>query len=338
MATIEEQILQQIKKYDTIIIHRHQRPDPDAFGSQLGLKAILQASFPEKRVYAVGKAVQGLSWMNENETFMDDIPDKAYKNALVIMVDTANAPRIDDQRWPNGLETIKIDHHPNDEPYGDWQWVKPGHSATSTMIYEFYEGLKDQGLVMTDAAARLLYIGIVGDTGRFMYGMDKETFRVVSELFNYKFNYEDVHHSMETITENAAKLSGYVLQNLTILPSGFAYIVLTKSLVQKFNLGESGTAFVVPLPSKIDKVKAWAIFEEQDEGNYRVRLRSRTIVINKIANQFEGGGHPMASGAWAQTAQDVDRLISIVDMALVKKYGVEKATQAITEQTESREN
>ena len=324
MASIEEQILEQIKRYETIIIHRHQRPDPDAFGSQLGLKAILQASFPEKKIYAVGKSVPGLAWMSETEPFMDTIPDAAYNKALVIVTDTANAPRVDDQRWPNGLEIIKIDHHPNDDQYGDWQWVKEGHSATSTMIYEFYELLKDQGLVMTKEAARLLYIGIVGDTGRFMYGMDSETFRVVSELFKYHFDYETVHHHMETISENAAKLSGYVLQNLTILPSGFAYIVMTKDLVKKFNLQESGTAFVVPLPSKIDCVKAWAIFEEQDEGNFRVRLRSKTIVINQIANQFDGGGHPMASGAWAQDKNDIARLVKIVDSALIEKYGVEK--------------
>lgn len=317
MASIEEQILEQIKRYDTIIIHRHQRPDPDAFGSQLGLKAILQASFPDKKIYAVGKSVPGLAWMSEDDTFMDDVPDKAYKHALVIMVDTANAPRIDDQRWQNGLETIKIDHHPNDEPYGDWQWVKNGHSATSTMIYEFYESLKHQGLVMTKKAARLLYIGIVGDTGRFMYSMDKETFRVVSELFGFEFDYEAVHHNMETISENAAKFSGYVLQNLEILPSGFAYIILSKELIEKFDLRDSGTSFVVSLPSKIDRVKAWAIFEEQDEGNYRVRLRSRTIVINKIANQFEGGGHAMASGAWAQTKSDIERLITLVDNELM---------------------
>lgn len=74
MSVIEEQILEQIKRYDTIIIHRHQRPDPDAFGSQLGLKEILKASFPEKKIYAVGKEVQGLSWMNEDDNFMDVYP------------------------------------------------------------------------------------------------------------------------------------------------------------------------------------------------------------------------------------------------------------------------
>lgn len=315
--TIQEEILEQIKRYDTIIIHRHQRPDPDAFGSQLGLKALLQASFPEKKIYAVGKAVPGLSWISEAETFMDAVPNGAYHKALVIVTDTANAPRVDDQRWPEGQAVIKIDHHPNDDPFGDWQWVQEGQSATSTMIYEFYEALRPQ-LTMTAEVARLLYIGIIGDTGRFMYSNDSETFRVVSELFKYDFDYAKIHYNMTTISENAAKLSGYILQNVTILPSGFAYVILTRELIKQFNLGEAGTSFAVSLPSKIDTVKAWAIFEEQDEGNYRVRLRSRSIVINKIANRFEGGGHPMASGAWAQSREDIERLIQAVETALLK--------------------
>ena len=42
------QILEKIKEYDTIIIHRHMKPDPDALGSQVGLKALLKHHFPEK--------------------------------------------------------------------------------------------------------------------------------------------------------------------------------------------------------------------------------------------------------------------------------------------------
>ena len=48
-------IFEQIKKYNRIIIHRHQRPDPDAIGSQVGLASILRASFPYKEVAVVGK-------------------------------------------------------------------------------------------------------------------------------------------------------------------------------------------------------------------------------------------------------------------------------------------
>ncbi|HEY4399766.1 MAG TPA: bifunctional oligoribonuclease/PAP phosphatase NrnA [Lactobacillaceae bacterium] len=309
--TIQQDILAEIKQYETIIIHRHQRPDPDAFGSQLGLKAILSASFPDKKIYAVGKNVPGLAWIGE----MDVIEDKVYRDALVIVTDTANSPRVDDLRYDTGRELIKIDHHPNDEPYGDWFWVEAGQSATSTMIYQFYEQLADE-LTLTKEAARLLYIGIAGDTGRFNYGLNTETMRVVGELLKMDVDYPTIHQRMDTISQNAAKLAGYVLQNVTVLDSGFAYFILTNEMIEAAELGEAGTAFVVPLPAKIDRVKAWAIFEQQDEGNYRVRLRSRSIVINTIAKQFEGGGHPLASGAWAQNERDVTRLIETVDAAL----------------------
>ena len=95
---VEEEILAQIQKYDTIIIHRHQRPDPDAYGSQCGLAAIIRATFPAKKVYQVGKNVKGLSWIATPQEITDDI----YKDALVIVTDTANRPRVDDERYLNG--------------------------------------------------------------------------------------------------------------------------------------------------------------------------------------------------------------------------------------------
>ena len=100
-------IFEQIKKYNKIIIHRHQRPDPDAIGSQVGLAEILRASFPYKQIYVVGKHIPGFDWIGE----MDTIDNQTFDDALVIVTDTANAPRIDDRRFDNGDELIKIDHH-----------------------------------------------------------------------------------------------------------------------------------------------------------------------------------------------------------------------------------
>ena len=113
--TLFQAILEKIKAYDTIIIHRHQRPDPDAIGSQIGLKEILKTNFSDKKILATGVNEPTLSWIAE----MDEVPDNDYEGALVIVTDTANTPRIDDDRYDKGDFLIKIDHHPNDDAYGD---------------------------------------------------------------------------------------------------------------------------------------------------------------------------------------------------------------------------
>lgn len=159
---VVKEIMAAVKQYETIIIHRHQRPDPDAIGSQVGLAELLRASFPEKNIYQVGGPVEGLEFLAE----MDVITDDVYRGALVIVTDTANAPRISDARFSLGDQLIKIDHHPNDEPYGDLVWVNTNASSCSEIIVDFWQQHLAE-LTMTDNAARLLYAGIVGDTGRF---------------------------------------------------------------------------------------------------------------------------------------------------------------------------
>src|SRR5699024_9812840 len=129
------QIIQSIKKYETIIIHRHVRPDPDAIGSQGGLKEIIRQSFPEKKVFAVGEEPdKTLHFLYR----MDDIPDDIYEGALVIVCDTANTDRISDDRFQKGDTLIKIDHHPNNDPYGDLMLVDTTVSSTSELLYELY--------------------------------------------------------------------------------------------------------------------------------------------------------------------------------------------------------
>ena len=77
-----EAILNEIQSHDTVIIHRHFRPDGDAMGSQLGMKALLQANFPEKTVYVVGDDAGFLSFMDD--CLMDEIPDDAGYFSLIL--------------------------------------------------------------------------------------------------------------------------------------------------------------------------------------------------------------------------------------------------------------
>src|SRR5690554_860977 len=142
---IQLEIIEAIKQYDTIIIHRHVRPDPDALGSQGGLKEIIQATFPEKKVYSVGIDDPEFEFLVK----MDQIEDEVYKGALVITCDTANTARVDDQRFTRGDKVIKIDHHPNVDAYGDLRWVNTDASSTSEMIFELFLVGKEHGLELT---------------------------------------------------------------------------------------------------------------------------------------------------------------------------------------------
>ncbi|QMU87518.1 DHH family phosphoesterase [Weissella cibaria] len=309
--TAQTAILAQIKAADTIIIHRHQRPDPDAFGSQFGLAELIKTSFPEKQVHVVGKQVPSMTWMGE----IEQIPDSLYDDALVIVTDTANSPRVDDRRFDYGKVLVKIDHHPNDEPYGDYTWVIEGASSTSAMIFAFYKEFEDE-LTLSDAGASYLYAGIVGDTGRFLYATKSETMQVVADLMKFDFDWFKINQQMDTISVEAARASGYVYNNMVTTDNGFNYIILTNEVVENFNLGDFGTAFIVPLLGKINTVKAWAVFEQQDDGFFRVRLRSRNTVINEIAKRHGGGGHKFASGAFAKDIDEVHEIIREADETL----------------------
>ena len=90
-------ILQAISEFQTIIIHRHSRPDGDALGSQLGLRHILKDSFPDKEILAVGDMSDRYAFMVDEP--MDEIPDEAYEGALALVLDTSAKRLISDQRY-----------------------------------------------------------------------------------------------------------------------------------------------------------------------------------------------------------------------------------------------
>ncbi|MFS0938883.1 DHH family phosphoesterase [Enterococcus casseliflavus] len=315
---VQEEILATIKAFDRIIIHRHQRPDPDALGSQVGLAEILRASFPEKEIYQVGGPVEGLDYL----ALMQTIPDDLYKGALVIVTDTANAPRVSDQRYDQGAKLIKIDHHPNDEPYGELVWVNTKASSCSEMIVSFWQMFQNE-LTMTQEAARLLYAGIVGDTGRFLYpATTATTLRLAAELLDYGFDAPKINRQLDQVSRSVARLSGYVYENIEIDEIGAGKVILSQDLQQRFGVVDSETSVVVSLPGKIDEVMAWAIFVEQPEGYYRVRMRSKGPVINEIAKRHHGGGHPLASGANAKDLEEVALIYQEIQAA-IKEFQAE---------------
>ncbi|WP_432450791.1 DHH family phosphoesterase [Bacillus sp. XT-4] len=290
---MKKELIRTISLYDTIIIHRHVRPDPDAYGSQCGLTEILRATYPEKNIYATGTPEPSLSFLYE----LDDVPDEVYKGALVIVCDTANQARIDDQRYSMGDKLMKIDHHPNEDPYGDLLWVDTEASSVSEMIYELYLEGKEEGYQLNTKAAELIYAGIVGDTGRFLFpNTTKKTLKYAGELIEYPFSSSDLFNQLYETDLNVVKLNGYIFQHISLSENGVASVFIKRDILESFQTTAQQASQLVGTLGNIAGIKAWVFFVEEND-QIRVRFRSKGVVINTIAKKYHGGGHTLAAGA-----------------------------------------
>ena len=240
---------------------------------------------------------------------MDDVQAADYQNALVISVDTADTPRVSDQRFNTGKYLIKIDHHPNDDAYGDLLWVVPDASSTSELIFDLIQHSNGQ-LKLNAQVARLLYAGIVGDTGRFLYNnTSAHTLQVAAALIQEDFDPTALNNRMNAISFAQAKLQSYVFNHLHISEAGAGSVEIPLSVVNELGLTKDQVHAAVGTPGRLGEVVAWVIFVEQADGEpYRVNLRSKGPIINELAKQHNGGGHPLASGAKAQNREEIEAI------------------------------
>ena len=308
-----DDVYEKILQYPTIIIHRHTSPDPDAIGSQAGLARSLSEKFPEKKILCAGENDEGdLAWINH----MDEVKAADYKGALVITTDTANTPRISNKLYDQGDFLIKIDHHPDVDPYADMSYVDPDAPAACQIIVDF---INKENLPMNKEIAYPLYAGLVGDTGRFMYPeTSAHTFEVAAELAATGINITEIARRLSDVTFEQAKLQAMVLANMTV-KDGAAYAVLTQDDLKKLGVNYEQTSVAVSTPGRIKDILAWNLFVQKPDGTFRVHYRSKAPVINQLAEKHDGGGHALASGANAKNMDEVKQIFDeLVDVT--KKY------------------
>lgn len=304
MEILMNDIMKEIESTDKVIIHRHVRPDPDAYGSQLGLKYYLKLKFPDKEIYAVGEAEESLNFI---ETF-DQVEDETYQDALVIVCDTANAPRIDDQRYALGARVLKIDHHPAVDQYGEINLVNTNASSTSEIIYDMILHFNDESIINADVA-RVLYLGIVGDTGRFLFNnTTQHTMEIAGRLIGFPFDHNAELNKMSEKDPRLMPFQGYVLQNFELFEDGYCQVRITKDVLEQFNIKSNEASQFVNTIADIRGLKIW-MFGVDEGDQIRCRLRSKgQFVINDVASDFGGGGHPNASGVSVYSWEEFDLL------------------------------
>ena len=316
---IKKQILDKITEYDRIILFRHVRNDGDCVGATKGLKEILRLTWPEKEIYLIdAETAKYLEFMGPEDA---ELPDQMYADALGIVLDTASESRISNKKYTLCREVIKIDHHIPLEHYGSLEWVEEERSSCCEMIVDFYNTFRDVLKINSEAATHL-YTGMVTDSGRFKYsGVTGDTLRNAAILLDVGVDTDLLFARLYLEAYEYLKFKAHIYQRMQMTPNGVAYIYIDRAMQEEFGLSlEQASACIGNLDSIRGCISWIAFIESGDEsGSIRVRLRSRFVHINSIAEKYRGGGHACASGATVYNREEVDALLADTD-ALVKEY------------------
>ena len=300
-----EQIIQEIRSFDRIIIHRHSNPDGDALGSQIGLKHILLNNFPGKEVYTVGDEARHYSFMDDSQ--MDIIPNEAYENALAIVLDTSAKKLISDERYSLAKRTVRIDHHIFCETICDVEVTNTSFESCCSLIAAF---AMECGLSLTPLAAKSLYTGMVTDSGRFRYdSTSAQTHRMAAFLMEQPFDTGEIYRNLYADDFSRIQLKAKFVLKIRFTAKNVAYIYTTKEELAELNVDTfTVSRGMVGTMSDIRGVDIWVNFTETDNG-ILCELRSSKYNINPIAVKYGGGGHAKASGATLQSREDVENML-----------------------------
>lgn len=298
------EVYNKIKEFDTIIIHRHKKPDGDAIGSQLGLKRTILATFPNKRVLAVGLGSESLSFVGS----MDEVSDADYQEALVIVLDSGAEMLIDDERYKMGKLLIKIDHHIPQGEYGDISLVDNSYESCAGIIGDL---IRNTPLVLTKDAASAIFLGMVTDSGRFRFSSTtSRTFDIASYLMSTGIDIDDIYNKLYIDSLANVRLRAEMTLKFTVLPTKVAYLMNTYEDVKRLGVSTYQISRgMIGVMSGIENINIWATFTENENGEVYVELRSNKANINQVAVKYGGGGHLQASGATVKSLDIVPDII-----------------------------
>lgn len=310
-----EEALRLIRDYDRIIIHRHTCPDGDAIGSQTGLKFLIEANFPDKKVFIVGDAPKKYSFMEGSTP--DSLPDSTYEGALAVVLDTSARSLISDERYSLASETLRIDHHIFCEKICSTEITDTAYESCCGMIADL---ARETGLRLTASAARALFTGMVTDSGRFRYdSTNARTFELAAYLMGEDFSTADIYSKLYSESFENIKLRASFILKIKFTEKGVAYIYTTADEMKALGADTfSISRGMVGTMSDIRGVDIWVNFTEIN-GAVLCEIRSSKYNINPIAVKHGGGGHAKASGATLKNREEAFELLSELDSVTEEK-------------------
>ena len=304
-----ESIIALIEQYDKIIIHRHTKPDGDAMGSQIGLKKLIEANYPDKKVLCVGDGAGRYAFVQKDAP--DTVSDEDFHGALAIILDTSAKALISDNRYETADTTARIDHHIFCEKIAQTEVTDTSFESCCSLITAL---AMEAGWSVTSEAATALYTGMVTDSGRFRYdSTTPETLRRAAFLLEAGIDTQDIYRNLYSDDFSYIRLRASFVLKVKFTENNVAYIYTTAQEaaecgVDTFTISRG----MVGVMGEIRGVDIWVNFTETEQG-VLCELRSSRYNINPVAVKYGGGGHEKASGATVADRESAMLMLADLD-------------------------
>lgn len=297
------QISEIINGNDNFLIITHTYPDGDSLGSQVALYQLI--SKLKKNVVAFCNSelpyqYKFLPYFNKIKKDLGEI-NISGKKYICFCLDCADENRMDIDfkvLKDNVKCIINIDHHNKNTNFGDINIVDNKKSATSEILYElidrYYRKLLDHEIALG------IYVGILTDTGKFQYSnTNYAVHKVVSDLIKFNLSPSEIYRNIyENESLSRFKLIQLIFQRIEYVKScGLIYSYVLEKDFKKLNLPYSAQDGVVELLRSVEMVRVAALIKQTGRNCFKISLRTSDSDIDlfKIASNFKGGGHRMAS-------------------------------------------
>jgi len=296
---IIDRIVQTIAAGHSICVAGHLRPDGDCIGSQIGLTLALRKQGKEVVCWNEDVMPQKYAFLDPDHLMQK--PSERREFDLVITTDCASFERLGTVGPAVAARKtlVNIDHHPSNTRYGDVNWISAREASTGELIFRL---LRAANWPITAAIADCLFTAVSTDTGSFQYPSTRPgTFRVAAELVGHGANLaricEEVYQSYPV---SRAKLLKHVYSHFRLTcQNRIAYFWLRHADFARTGAESCDSEGLIDHIRAIAPVVVACVFEEVTPGLTRISLRSKSpkVIVNDIAAQFGGGGHPAAAGA-----------------------------------------
>ena len=290
-----------LSRHDRPLLMTHIRPDADGLGAQLALHEALTALGKQPRVAIASKLLPRYEFLDPKRQVIEDFRPATFADRdCVVVLDTGTWNQLGDfGKWlqASPLPRAVVDHHRTQDDLGGLQLVDITAEATGRLAYEIIRALNAP---LTANAAHHLFMAVATDTGWFRHpNATAATFALCSELVTLGANptvlYEQLY---EAATLARFKLTAVALQKLTVVAGGkVAYTEILLADYPATGAVPGDTEDLINYPRGVLGVDIALVFIEQQDGGTKVSFRSRGPDVSKLAEQFGGGGHKLASGA-----------------------------------------